>query len=186
MRDAAKQMVNNNKNELANVVDTFHKEIVQEVNAQIPELVFTQYFLTFFKTMDTSDLSSPLNLKWIELAGSAYNEVDIVDGKNNILYTVPPLLARPDTDNASFDKIDFNNMAKEYKLRRNRLASDANNFMKTQLHGLGEQVATNDKDELTKRWQSIFLRYEKPTPKQAPSSLKLAVPDHKEDIYDYD
>lgn len=61
--------------------------------ARLSEYHFTNVFLPFFAGDDP--LPYKVNMQtWIGIAGGAFNEVDIVDNNNQVLFTVPAVLDR--------------------------------------------------------------------------------------------
>jgi len=144
--EAVKEQIN----EVAN-------ELLLVENAKLLESVFVEYFLDHFKS-GQNDIHSALTLKWIELAGSPFNEVDIVDDNGNIIYSVPPIMARPNIDEA-VENMDFNNIMATYQLKKNNIAALGANYINTQLNNVGKNIKADNKNIYTERWLSIFNRY---------------------------
>jgi len=61
------------------------------VSNQLPEPIFKEVFLPFFLSQHPNEEWLMLLDQWIQIAGTAQLPVDIVDEKNNILFTVPPI-----------------------------------------------------------------------------------------------
>jgi len=160
LEDIANKIVDNNNAEISNLINTIHKDIVGDVvNATIPYEVFGAYFLDHFKYGGVMDGEAPLTLKWLELAGGPYNEVDIVDKNGDIIITTPGMFCRPDI-NDEMSNINFNNIMDEYNLRSNRLHSDGVNYVKHSLNGVSGNVVS-EHEKFNFRWEAVFKRYEK-------------------------
>ena len=178
-------MVTNTKKELTNTIDIAFNNLVVPTNAQLPENIFVEYFLDFFRNHNTGNLNEPLNLKWVELSGSVYNEVDILNAAGDVIYAVPPLMARVDLTGKPVEDFNFSRMVGEYKLRSSRLQTDADNFLNTQLTGLDKQITPAIDNNMQSRWNAIFSRYEVST--KLPEQMKLVTPvDNTDQFIDYD
>lgn len=148
--------------ELKDTLTAIHNEVVSVKKSTIPEVVFKVYFLDFFKSgMNTPDRDFKY-AKWIELSRSPYNEVDVIDNAGNVIFTVPPLYVKPSIDDSVID-INFSNISSKYILKSNRLKSDADNYLSTELTPIGDKLTSNTED-ITSRWLEIFKRYEVPKP----------------------
>jgi len=164
LKSAASKINSNKKQELANYIGGVHEEIVMSHNnAKLPEDVFKEYFLDFFQNGDVDNINTPLMAKWIELSGSPYNEVDVYNNQGNVMYTVPPVLARPTIGDKPITNVDFSNIAGTYKLKANRLTQDADKYLNNKLNGLEKQVVSDSQDTLIRDWHNIFSLYNRPT-----------------------
>ena len=160
--------------ELKSFIADKHDVIVTETTvAYLPEEVFVEYFLDYFKAGGNLDMSSGLSLKWLELSGGPYNEVIIIDVAGNDIFTVPSLYIKPDIDMSKMDGIDISNIASEFKLRENRLPEDGINYLNNQLSGLDTMVDSNFIKSVN-TWKSIFSRYDN-TKTKATSNGKTTV-----------
>lgn len=185
MRKVASAMIDNTKNELTTTIDNVFNNLVVSKNAQLPENIFVEYFLDFFRNYNTGNLNEPLNLKWVELSGSPYNSVDILNANGDIIYTVPPLMVHPDLEGKPIEDFNFSKMVGEYKLRSNRLQTDADNYVHKQLDGLDKQITPPDMVDIQAHWNAIFARYD--TKVKVPDVIKLTVaPSNADDFIDYD
>lgn len=185
MREVANTMIDTTKKDVMSTINTAFDMLVVPVNAQLPENIFIEYFLDFFRNYNTGDLNEPLNLKWIELSGSVYNEVDILNAEGDVIYTVPPLMARADLDGKPIEDFNFSKMVGEYNLRSNRLQTDAQNFLNNQLNGLDTQISSDHIPSIAARWNQVFSRYATNT--VLPDQIKLTVEPNNADTYiDYD
>jgi len=174
--------------ELKSFIGDSYKSIVTDVpKAYLPEQVFVEYFLDFFKAGGHSDISTPLSLKWLEISGGPYNEVTIVDNNSNELYVVPSIYIKPDIDDGKLDSISLNDVSAEFKLREQRLPADANNYLNNKLNGLEGHVHTNF-DKSVAMWKGIFHRYSKKSSVQQVSTGTTSKPalTALSDMLDYD
>jgi len=170
--DAVKQQINDVASEL----------LVIE-NAKLLESVFVEYFLDHFKS-GLSDIHSALTLKWIELAGSPFNEVDIVNDNGEVIYTVPPLIIRPDI-NDSVENMNFQNIIATYQLKKNNMAALGTNYINGQLNNVGSGIEAPNKNIYTERWHNIFKRYAQPE-EHINKVAKVKTIDNLDNFIDYD
>jgi len=190
LQDVSKQLQNNSVKAVTDSVGAFFEELVQvPVNSTIPEQVFVEYFLDFFKSGMTTDANNILGIKWAELARSPFNPVDVIDMVGNYLYTVPPMIMKPNLTGMPIGDVNFGKIASTYELKNNRLPAEASNYLNNQLNGLAEQIQGPDINMITKQWEYIFARYVKPAVLQPQvPSLPTAVSEDTsmEGVIDYD
>jgi len=155
-------------NELANAVNAIYQAtVVENQVSTLPEVVFKEYFLNFFMNkMNTPDRALKY-AKWIELSGSPYNEVTIIDNTGKSLYNVPPIYAKPILSDSVINTT-FSNIANTYMLKHNRLASEGSQYLNGELKKVADGMSVKN-DEIIQRWSDIFKRYQQPTP-QVPMS----------------
>lgn len=159
LKNIASKMVENKAAEISSFINGIHKEIVEDIaNVTIPYDIFGEYFLDFFKHGGFMDTEAPLTLKWLELAGGPYSEVDIVDSNNNIVITAPGIFCRPEID-LNVSNLNYNSLMDEYNLRSNRLHSDGINYANANLSGISKGIKTKH-DEFNFRWEAVFKRYD--------------------------
>ena len=160
------------------------KSFISEVNddftlpvAKIPESVFVDYFLDHFKAINNNvEVDPTLTAKWVSIVGSPYSPADIVDSKGDVLYSVPPLLARPNV-NKRLQQVSFNEVSGRYNAEKNRLESAGENYLHAALNGVSSMV-TGEKAEMEKstvEWMSIFKRYDTPTTPETDSTKKETI-----------
>jgi len=142
------------------ISESYESLVVEKSKVYLPESVFVEYFLDFFKSNGHQDMTTPLSLKWIELAGGPYNEVTVIDAMANELYTVPSIYSKPNIDADKSNSMNFSNMASEFKLRSNRIVEDGTNYLNNQLSGVDNMVGVSD-DASVNTWKAIFQRYDK-------------------------
>ena len=158
--------------ELAAAVSAIYQAtVINNVTPTLPEVVFVEYFLDFFKSqMNTPDRDLKY-AKWIELSGSPYNEVSIIDNEGNILYNVPPIYIKPTLDDSVINT-NFSNIANNYMLKHSRLASVGSQYLDGELKKVSDGMKVNN-DEIIKRWNAIFLKYQQPSITVQPTQPKL-------------
>lgn len=183
LKDISDQMTDNKNAAISSMINDIHKDIVGGiVNNTIPYEVFGAYFLDHFKQGGVMDNEAPLTLKWLELSGGPYNEVDIVDNNGNLIITTPGMFCRPDI-NSGISNINFSGMMDEYNLRANRLHSDGVNYANNSLNGVSDGVDTKH-DEFNFRWETVFKRYD--SKKSVTSAVKNKPKDEDIDFLDFD
>jgi len=157
LQEYSDRIIDNKRDEVARQIDEVALEILTIPKAKLPEEVFVEYFLDFFRNGGYLT-DSPLLLKWIELSGSMYNEVEIIDNQGNILYVTPPLMGSPELD-SSLENTNFSNIVNTYQLKANNLPVMGLNYLNTQLNGVDKMVTSGEQNMYTTRWLNIFNLY---------------------------
>lgn len=139
--------------------------IINNENAKLPEFIFKEHFLDFFKnyhglTRQDKD-NSPLYAKWLELAGSEYGEVDIIDDKGETVFTTPGLFTKPTVDFDRARQIRVNDMAVDSTQKYNRTPAESSNYITSKVTSIMNGMVQVDSAEATRRWSKILKRYEK-------------------------
>jgi hypothetical protein len=188
LQEVSTQLKKNATNALTESVGSFFKELVQvPVISTIPEQVFVEYFLDFFKSGMVNDSNNILGIKWVELSKSPFNPVYVIDGAGNYLYTVPPLVLKPDLVNQPIAGVNFSKIAATYELKNNRLSTDAANYINNQLSGLSDQIQSPDANIVIKQWEYIFNRYAKPVVTEPTEANRMIAKDTSMDnMINYD
>jgi len=132
------------------------------VNSILPENIFIEYFLDFFRYPDKHK-DSPLLSKWIELSGGPYNEVSIVDADGIKLYDVPGAYMPPAPDFKKLSSYNFSNIASQYQMKKAITVTHATNYISSILSTVPELLRPNV-NKYINRWVSIFARYDIATP----------------------
>jgi len=160
LHEVSAQLKNTATNVLTDSVGAFFEELVQvPINSTIPEQVFVEYFLDFFRSGMVNDANNILGIKWVELSKSPFNPVDVIDNAGNYLYTVPPMIMKPDLTGKPIGDVNFGKIASTFELKNNRLPADATNYLNNQLNGLDQQIQGPDIGMITKQWEFIFAKY---------------------------
>ncbi len=165
-----RHVAKNNHDTLLQECKSFMEEKAKKRNT-IQEAVFvTTYLPMFFVGGATEDEKGAIRLPlraWIEqYAGSAYNEVDVVDTNGEVLFTVPPLSVSVGTYQS-----DLNNAAELGHV--NAAFADAAISVKNEsdlhgakLAGLSEkflndlqETTSSVREEIRARWYAIYSRY---------------------------
>lgn len=157
LKEYSDKLKDTKREKVKDQINSIYNDLIVIENAKLPEDIFVEHFLDHFR-YGGGDISNPLNIKWIELSGSVYNEVDIIDDLGNIIYTVPPLLDRATIDEESV-KLNFSNIAATYVLKSNNLASVGTNYLNNKIGNLDKMVESNSNNMYAARWANIFTRY---------------------------
>ena len=157
LKEYSDKLKNTKRDQVKEQINNIFNDLVVVENAKLPEDIFVEYFLDHFR-YGTGDISNPLNIKWIELSGSIYNEVDIINDSGNIVYTIPPLLDRASVDEEAI-KLNFSNVAATYVLKSNNLPSVGVNYLNNKIGNLDKMVEANNANMYSERWNNIFARY---------------------------
>lgn len=159
MQEYAKNLADTEAASIKAVIGAMHDELVTQKEKQyIPEIVFKETFLGFFKTMSAEGIDDTLAKKWVDFAGSPYNEVDVIDKTGNVMYTVPGLLSRPNVDKALGKNVNFDKMVTTYELKRNRLPEVGDRYLAAELDNIPNSITANVAEDAL-RWKQIFDRY---------------------------
>jgi hypothetical protein len=160
LQQVADQMESVQAKQVTELANTLYTELVENVRVNtIPEIVFKEYFLEHLKSVINGKVEhSPLTLKWLELAGGPYNEVNVIDSNNNVVFTTPGLFSRPEVNSDISKQMNYPEMAAMYIARSNRLEVDGINYLSQELSGLKSLVSSNAHSDYLK-WKLIFDRY---------------------------
>lgn len=135
----------------------------KEENAKVPETVFKEYFLDFFrnynKDTEPTDSDNALYAKWLELAGSEYNEVDVINDKGETVFTTPALLTVPTIDYKKALDMGINQTAVEALQNRNRTPAESINYVNSQVSRFMAGAVSVDTRDETARWEKILKKY---------------------------
>lgn len=180
LQQAADQMESVQAKQVTELANTLYTELVESIQINIiPEIVFKEYFLEHLISVFNGKVDhSPLTLKWLELAGGPYNEVNVVDGNNTVIFTTPGLFSRPEVDSSISKQMNFSDVTSMFMARSNRLEVDGINYLSQELSSLKTAVSSDTHPNFL-RWKLIFDRYNtnkttaaiKPTPPKTHESL---------------
>lgn len=160
LEKTANTYVESKVNEAKKFIDEAFSELVSApIKSILPEIVFKEYFFDYFFTL-SNDTTSPLLLKWLELSGGPYNEVDILNDKGQVIYTVPGIVSRPTVSNGINNK-NFNQIAATYELKSNRLVVEGINYLTNELQGVPANI-NSSADIDAQRWLYIYNYYNLP------------------------
>lgn len=167
--------MNDRKNELEKLSDAFaegkkkiikdemdiiHQAIVTDTKAKMPESVFVSNFLEPFKNLSSLENDNLAVKQWILISGSPYAQVDIIDGKGNVVHTTPSLIARPVILEEKMNNIDFKDVSINFINKTNHVVASGVNYLKTEL-SVVEQNITANTDASIKQWEHITTYYTK-------------------------
>ena len=162
-------------------------QLLNQPNPTLEESIFVKKYLPLLAA-NTSEVKAPVGL-WLEVAGTAFQPVDIVKGKE-ILFTVPALLDSNSVkiqDQKDRRALTIPGMIAEAEMRTATVPQMGINFLNHHLSKLFEGRELHSEHLLA--WQAIFKRYnikpfELPTELsgEAPSSSQEMTFDEFEDI----
>ena len=146
-------------------LDRMHTEIrelaeaISEVdNAVIPESVYIEYFLEYFRD-PVKYADTPLRAKWTELAGNVYSEVDVLDVEGAVLFTVPGLLPQQ-YSKLTDTSIDYAEIIAKYRGLLRVSEVQAEQYLTTSLSTASSTVHADIAMHVA-RHNSIIARYDK-------------------------
>ena len=153
------QITKNNNDKIEQFTNELYEDLVVALPvANLTEIVFKEYFLDFFKTGQHNNNDAPLTLKWLEVSGGPFNEVNIVDNFGTVIFTTPGMYVRPNVS-ASLAGTDLNAIAVNYNLKSNRLRNEGLNYLESEIGALNNDIDVVNTEHGI-RWQNIFRRYE--------------------------
>jgi len=160
--------------ELAEVGESVYKELVDDnaPNARIPEEVFLEGFLPYFSGQKEVTAKNTIFAQWESIAGGISNEVDVIDNKNQIVVTVPPLV---DTTNVlpNVEKVKhLGEVWETYRKMCDNNAAGSEDFLASN----GSMKVKEDQNK--QRWLNIMDKYGVSPPDD---NIKK---DNKEDVDD--
>lgn len=124
----------------------------------ITEVIFRNYYLPCF-----AGFVQPPNwmLNWINIAGSPTAEVGVTDEQGNILFKVPPLIAA--TNVILHGQGDtLSEVFSRREMLRNNISVDHNEYLHQQLDQKTQELGNPTNNEMVRRWEEIFQRYNVP------------------------
>lgn len=145
--------------------------------ARLPEDIFKNLFLPYFngeKKVEGTDILA----KWYMIAGSALQEVSVIDGRGNELFRVPPIqrtsiydpLANANKDGSKKGEMSIGEISAFAEQLSSTIPIRGVTFRERAMDSKIEQLSTVElalKDDAV-RWQAIFDRY-------APAALATEV-----------
>lgn len=144
-------------NEITTVLD---KD--EEVRGRIPEEIFVDNFLEYFKNIkNAKPEQDPLMYQWLNISGSVYNEVELIDREGNIAAVVPPLISKKAISLDKLDNVEFSQMGDQFELLNKNDGIRAYNYVATELSQLPRCIDKQTTDDDATRWLKIFKRYSK-------------------------
>jgi len=178
----ANQVTEQKKNEVISQISELYRELVTDISiSTIPEKIFVEIFLDYFRSGGQMNTVNPLTIKWLELAGGPYNPVNVLDDKGNIVFTTPGIYCKPNTDTL---KVDYGNLVSTFNLKANRIHEEGLNYLTVNLAGTVNKINV-EYDSYLLRWKAIFNRYSK-APKQEGKVTVTKIQDNVSDFLDYD
>lgn len=175
MKEVSDSISNMRYNRLKQDAEEF-KSLVEDAEKEkksvIPEVVFQQYFLDYFKNLalnkiDKNDEKSDVILKkWIELAGGVYQEVDVLDTKGEVAFTVPAMCTRGTANIDLLKDINFRDMAIDYHRQVSRLPVNRIQIGYEKISQIPQFLVDNSNSKDKQRWRDIFKRYSDKEEKQ--------------------
>ena len=175
--------VRGSEESILKILDAFREndEIERLILPKLPESIFVEYFLPYFKGEVTDPVvAADLRKNWITLARHPMGEVNIINDQGEIIFTTPSIAYTKMFDPT---KSDINGSFKDLLLMTNqinvsnpiRAKQYLENNMATKFKAMRIKGHVLTKEEL--RWLEIFKRYDvkdKNTPNSGNSVAKPA------------
>lgn len=161
-QDIKKTIAERYRQEASERVNLAYESIVNsKIKGKISESAFT-YFVPYFSGELPIDRSNTVIAQWISIAGTPMSEVDVINSKGQVIFTVPPLF-----DSEGINIVDrrgrnsFADIANNFQNMNVSTPIAANNFLNNSLYGKIEEIITDNKNVTLsqERWQAILSRY---------------------------
>jgi len=155
---ASKAMKDDKLKELKGEINDVFKALTEdERNARLPVKVFDEFFAPYFKGELENTEDSIIPAKWVEFAGGAYSEVDLIDDKGEVIATTPGLYSRSNATDTIVKKINFSSVASTFTLKKDRFLGEADQFLDGVVAGIDSKVDADDNaDNDAERWKDIL------------------------------
>lgn len=142
-------------------IDTIVDDLTDYSRAKVTEGFFKRNFvesLYLYMLNELPNENSGIILKWLEIAGNGYMEVDLInDVTNEYIMTIPPLYINKEyTDNNR--NIDISNMTAGAKMRIGNAVNKESTYTASMLAKLDDLKESND-STIINDWVNLFKRY---------------------------
>lgn len=159
-----KVIENNTLSELKAFGDSSYQAIVADgTKAVISEEAFKQSFLPYFSGNVAAVGNRNVITEWISVAGTAMSEVDVINSKNEVLFTVPALfdsnvidLTKRVTGSSIADIVE------DYNLRKDATPHAATKIVNASLDNRLKEIIADGasiRKTTAERWIAIMGRY---------------------------
>lgn len=141
-------------------IDRLFKEIViNEVRPAIPEVVFATHYAPMFVDYVKGTISedSALIAEWVSIAGTPFNEVDVIDKDGKVVDTVPGLIAKP-VVGAPLNNISLSGIIDEYEKKANITPEVGEKFLNNSFKTIENNIKTTVNEPVAK-WSKILSKY---------------------------
>lgn len=159
----------------------FEGLVLSEPRSRLPEPLFREHFWPYFNHDREVQRDQNVFAQWVGVAGSPTSEVDVVNEKGDIVFTVPALL---NTGILNVLKSDHQQQSiKETFQETSRLAADLPDvattfFQKMLQHKLGDISSNRPPQEKdVQNWKKIAEYYGTATPDAATAQTTKVDPD---------
>lgn len=129
----------------------------QKDKACIPESIFVEYFLPYFTGEIAIDDESIILAKWIDLAGSPYSSVDLIDKNNNVVGEVPGIFSHGSTGPRD-QRTPMSTVIRKTEHLKTISPVRSREHMVRELNNYKTTADPNNDD----RWQNLFRKYKQP------------------------
>jgi len=145
---------------ISTLTDKLYAEIVEsDANVVMPERVFVDKFLHGLAGINSSESKSTI-INWLNVAGSPFSGVDIVNDEGELVITTPGLFTRPNIDMGKTSDLKLTSMTEQYMQIKNVDGVRADNFATSKLSSLPSSISIEEKVDMAK-WSNVFKHYDK-------------------------
>lgn len=137
-----------------------------EVKPQVKESAFIKYLLPVLLSPTTAETD-----KWLELVGSWYRGVEVIDDATNaVLFSVPPLIAQ---SKSILPQVNQTNGVPHQLETANRKRSMSPALASNMIQDIvSKSHQTIEDPEVAKQWAFIYTRYNIPMPESSGEAKK--------------
>lgn len=145
----------------SNVADL--KDLAKSTAYTIPKMREADFLKFLLPLIVNRDKVPNLDMTiWLSIAGNAHRVIDVVDGNNTVLFTVPPLLARVATAMPSLerDRQDISSLLHHYSaMRAVEHPATADAWFANAIEDTVIEIDSEDNILNLKRLVTIYTRY---------------------------
>ena len=144
-------------------VTRLYDEILNTARARFPESKFRTLFAPYFMGEKEIPSNSDFYTAWIGIAGSPQAEVDIVDDKGNVVFTVPSLIDSSIINISG--KTHLEDISREAELHYQRLKAEGDKFSNEVMVPEVKKLISGE-TKAKEKWEKIarYYGYEKKSP----------------------
>jgi hypothetical protein len=148
------------KQNLSESINNSYSVLVTEApKNKIPEDIFVNYFLPFFKGEKIADRKQPVFAEWVSIAGSPTAAVDVIDKDGNVKITVPGLFNSDIMRSQYNSDVTIRNIFDQYELYNNNIPAVAKNFLDKAFTAKANNLKPTADGKSKEDWQKVLDMY---------------------------
>jgi hypothetical protein len=164
----------------ADINMAFSALVTEVPRAKLPEHIFKNLFLPVLSGAVNVEEADRIYVYWISVAGSPTAEIDVIDTKNNVLFTLPPVI-NSEMINSVDRRTALQDIYTEGKLRENNLPILGQQYLIPRLGNKVQEFLSSTTDDRAIKITEILARYDI-KPKNTEVKQVTAVIDDDDDL----